>query len=67
MWGLPDSAVLGTAKRLLKSGKNSRGRISPTKNKEIILAQNWYCFDQDSRSFEELLSKAKQHAEKSGK
>jgi hypothetical protein len=70
MWGLPDSAVLGTAKRLLKkSGKNNR-RVSPTKTKERVLAQNWECFDQDTRSFAELLEEAKRHAkekEKAGK
>jgi len=70
MWGLPDSAILGTAKRLFKSGKKSRGRISPTKSKEIILGQNWSCFNQDTRSFKQLLAEAKQHAqekEKAGK
>ena len=68
MWGLPDSAVLGTLKKLKshKGGKKSRAVSKPSK--EIILAQSWYCFDQDSRSFEELLATArltieKQHAE----
>ena len=66
---MPDSFILGTTKRLIKSGKSSR-RVCPTKNKEKVLAQNWYCFDQDTRSFEELLEEAKQHAqekEKAGK
>ena len=70
MWGLPDSAILGTTKRLLKkSGKNNR-RVSPTKSKERVLAQSWNCFDQDTRTFAELLEEAKRHAkekEKAGK
>ena len=71
MMFLPDSAVLGTLKKL-KGGKGGkRGRaISDSKPKPIVLAQSWDCFDQDSRSFEELLAmarltieKQKQHAE----
>ena len=70
MWGLPDSAVLGTTKRLLKKSGKNKHRLSPTKNKERVLAQNWDCFDQDTRTFAELLEEAKRHAkekEKAGK
>ncbi len=70
MWGLPDSAVLGTTKRLLKKSGKNKHRLSPTKNKERVLAQSWDCFDQDTRTFAELLEEAKRHAkekEKAGK
>ena len=70
MWGIPDSAVLGTLKKL-KGHKGGSGSSAVSKPKrEITLAQSWYCFDQDPRSFEELLAtarltieKQKQHAE----
>jgi hypothetical protein len=68
MWGLPDSAVVGTIKSL-KSHKGGRKGSEVSKpSKEITLAQSWECFDQDSRSLEELLAIArltikKQHAE----
>jgi hypothetical protein len=69
MWGLPDSAILGTIKSLKshKGGKKSSA-VSKPKVKPITLAQSWDCFDQDSRSFEELLAMArltieKRHAE----
>jgi hypothetical protein len=68
MWGLPDSAVLGTLKKLKshKGGRKSSAVSEPSR--EITLAQSWECFDQDSRSLEELLAMArltikKQHAE----
>jgi hypothetical protein len=68
MWGLPDSAVLGTLKKLNshKGGRKSSAVSEPSR--EITLAQSWECFDQDSRSLEELLAMArltikKQHAE----
>ena len=70
MWGLPDSAVLGTTKRLLKKSGKNKHRVSPTKSKERVLAQSWDCFDQDIRTFAELLEEAKRHAkekEKAGK
>lgn len=69
MWGLPDSAILGTIKSLKshKGGKKSSA-VSKPKVKPITLAQSWDCFDQDPRSFEELLAMArltieKRHAE----
>jgi hypothetical protein len=68
MWGLPDSAILGTIKSL-KSHKGGRKSSAVSKpSREITLAQSWECFDQDSRSLEELLAMArltikKQHAE----
>jgi hypothetical protein len=66
MWGLPDSAIYGTVKRLTKKPR----RISSSKRKEKVLAQSWSSFEQDFRSFEELLEEAKRHAkekEKAGK
>ena len=71
MWGLPDSAILGTIKSL-KSGKGgNKGAVSKPKPHSITLAQSWECFNQDTRSFEELLAKArlsieKRHAEQQG-
>ncbi len=35
MWGLPDSAVLGTTKRLLKKSGKNKHRLSPTKSKDF--------------------------------
>jgi hypothetical protein len=65
---LPDSAILGTLGRIKHaSNKNKKGRAV---SDEIILAQNWEAFIQDTRSFEEILAKAKRHArekEKAGK
>ena len=64
MWGLPDSAILGTIKSL-KSHKGGRKSSAVSKQKkEITLAQSWDCFDQDSRSFEELLAMARLTIEK---
>ena len=63
---LPDSAIYGTVKRLTKKSR----RISASENKEKVLAQSWISYEQDSRSFEELLEEAKRHAkekEKAGK
>ena len=74
---LPDSAVLGTLGRLKHAGKSSRRKgITQREKKETVLAQNWDAFEQDFRSFDELLAEAKRHAlekekaekqEKSGK
>lgn len=64
MWGLPDSAILGTIKSL-KSHKGGRKSSAVSKpSREITLAQSWECFNQDTRSFEELLAKARLTIEK---
>jgi hypothetical protein len=63
MWGLPDSAIYGTIKRLTKKSR----RISSSKRKEKVLAQSWSSFEQDFRSFEELLEEAKRHAKEKEK
>ena len=70
MWGLPDSAVLGTLGRIKHASNKNRKGSAVSEKKEITLAQNWENFIQDSRSFEELLAEAKRHAqekEKAGK
>jgi hypothetical protein len=71
MWGLPDSAVLGTLGRLKRVGKSRRIKgVAKSERKEKALAQNWSSYEQDFRSFEELLEEAKRHAkekEKAGK
>jgi hypothetical protein len=60
---LPDSAVLGTLGRLKHAGKSSRRKgITQREKKETVLAQNWDAFEQDFRSFDELLAEAKRHA-----
>ena len=72
MWGLPDSAILGTVKSLKgRKGGNRGSAVSKPKPHSITLAQSWECFNQDTRSFEELLAKArlsieKRHAEQQG-
>ena len=63
MWGLPDSAIYGTVKRLTKKPR----RISSSKRKEKVLAQSWSSSEQDFRSFEELLEEAKRHAKEKEK
>jgi hypothetical protein len=60
---LPNSFIVGTTKRLLNSGKKSRRSVSPTKKNEQVLAQNWSSFNQDSRSFEQLLELSKKNRE----
>lgn len=62
---LPDSAVLGTLKKVKgsKGGKKSHAVAKP-KTKPVTLAQSWDCFDQDTRSFEELLAMARLTIEK---
>lgn len=68
MWGLPDSFIVGTTKRVLNAGKKSRrSENSLTESKEIVLAQSWECFNQDSRSLEQLLAEARQHRSKNKK
>lgn len=68
---LPDSAVLGTLGRLKHIGKPRRiNGVAKSERKEKVLAQSWSSFEQDFRSFEQLLAEAKQHAqekEKAGK
>lgn len=68
---LPDSAVLGTLGRLKHVGKPRRRKsVAKSERKEKVLAQSWGSYEQDTRSFEELLEEAKQHAqekEKAGK
>jgi hypothetical protein len=69
MWGLPDSAILGTVKSLKgRKGGNKSSAVAKPKPHSVTLGQSWECFNQDTRSFEELLAKArlsieKQHAE----
>ena len=66
MWGLPDSAIYGTIKRLTRKSR----RISASEKKGKVLSQDWSSYGQDSRSLEELLEEAKRHAkekEKAGK
>ena len=65
MWGLPDSAVLGTLKKLKgRKGGNRSSAVAKPKPHSITLAQSWECFNQDPRSFEELLAKARLSIEK---
>jgi hypothetical protein len=61
---LPDSAVLGTLGRLKHAGKSRRRKgVAQNEKKEgTVLAQNWDAFEQDFRSFDELLAEAKRHA-----
>jgi hypothetical protein len=61
---LPDSAVLGTLGRLKHAGKSRRkkGFAQNEKKEGTVLAQNWDAFEQDFRSFDELLAEAKRHA-----
>jgi len=66
MWGLPDSAIYGTVKRLTRKSR----RITASERKGKVLGQSWSGYEQDSRSLEELLEEAKRHAkekEKAGK
>jgi hypothetical protein len=71
MWGLPDSAIVGTVRRLTRASKNNNRGNAVKENKEIVLAQSWVAFNQDSRSLERLLELAKENSrkklEKSGK
>ena len=73
MWGLPDSAILGTIKSLKSHKGGNRGSaVAKPKTHSITLAQSWECFNQDTRSFEEILAKArlsieKRHAQQSEK
>jgi hypothetical protein len=71
MWGLPDSAIVGTVRRLTRASKNNNRGNAVKENKEIVLAQSWVAFNQDSRSLEQLLELAKENSrkklEKSGK
>lgn len=63
---LPDSAVLGFAKRLKHAGKPRRSKsVSVQKGKSLASSRRAY--GMDTRSFEELLEQARRHAEKSGK
>jgi hypothetical protein len=65
MWGLPDSAVLGTVKSLKgHKGKKKSSAVSKPQTKSITLGQSWECFSQDPRSFEELLAMARLSIEK---
>jgi hypothetical protein len=71
MWGLPDSAIVGTVRRLTRASKNNNRGNAVKENKEIVLAQSRVAFNQDSRSLEQLLELAKENSrkklEKSGK
>ena len=64
MWGLPDSAILGTVKSLKGRKGGNRGAVLKPKPHSVTLAQSWECFNQDTRSFEELLAKARLSIEK---
>jgi hypothetical protein len=71
MWGLPDSAIVGTVRRVVRASKKDNRGSAVKENKEIVLAQSWVAFNQDSRSLEQLLELAKENSrkklEKSGK
>jgi hypothetical protein len=62
MWGLPDSAIVGTVRRLTRASKKNNRGSAVKENKEIVLAQNWSAYNQDARSLEQLLAEAKRHA-----
>lgn len=64
---LPDSAILGTLGHIKHaSNKNKRGSVVK-RNREVVLAQIWSGYNQDSRSFVELLAEAKRHAQEKEK
>jgi hypothetical protein len=71
MWGLPDSAIVGTVRRIVRASKKNNRGSAVKENKEVVLAQSWVAFNQDSRSLEQLLELAKENSrkklEKSGK
>ncbi len=67
MWGLPDSAIVGTVRRIVRASKKNNRGSAVKENKEVVLAQSWYCFDQDTRSLEQLLELSKENREKNGK
>jgi hypothetical protein len=70
MWGLPDSAIVGTVRRIVRASKKNNRGSAVKENKEIVLAQSWSAYNQDARSLEQLLAEAKRHAkekEKAGK
>lgn len=65
---LPDSAVLGFAKRLKNAGKPRRSKarsVGVEKGKSLASSRRGY--EMDTRSYEQLLAEARRHAEKSGK
>ena len=66
---LPDSAVLGTYKRIMRAGKPRRRKgVGGSSSKPVeMISQSWESYRVDTRSFEELLAEARRHAEKSGK
>lgn len=64
---LPDSAVVGFAKRLKNAGKPRNHKSVKVVSSEQVLATSYTPYNQDARSFEQLLAEAKRHAEKSGK
>jgi hypothetical protein len=62
MWGLPDSAIVGTVRRVVRASKKNNRGSAVKENKEIVLAQSWSAYNQDARSLEQLLAEAKRHA-----
>jgi hypothetical protein len=64
---LPNSAILGTLGRIKHASKKNRRGIAVKENREVILAQSWSAYNQDTRSFDELLAEAKRHAQKKEK
>jgi hypothetical protein len=64
---LPDSAILGTLGRIKHASKKNRRGSAVKRNREVVLAQIWSGYNQDSRSFVELLAEAKRHAQKKEK
>jgi hypothetical protein len=62
MWGLPDSAIVGTVRRIVRASKKNNRGSAVKENKEIVLAQSWSAYNQDARSLEQLLAEAKRHA-----
>jgi hypothetical protein len=67
MWGLPDSAIVGTVRRVVRASKKDNRGSAVKENKEIVLAQDWSAYNQDTRSFEELLEQARKHAKEKEK
>lgn len=61
---LPDSAILGTYKRIKRAGKPRRrkGVASSSPKPVKQLSASWESYRVDDRSFEELLAQARRHA-----
>lgn len=66
---LPDSAILGTYKRIKHMGKPRRrkGVSRPKPKQEQVLGRSWSSYQQDARTFEQLLAEAERHAQEKQK